>query len=107
MFCRKRWSRPNNQHAIFRATTCALKAHLGERLRQHHIVTLLDKVPDSKRIIVDISRCEPLVGHVKEWEMLLLLDNVGELLPLLRVDVDAGRVVSAGVKAMEQEDHAG
>lgn len=81
--------------------------HLGERLRQHDVVTLLDKVTNSKRVIVDVTRRKALVSHVKEGKVLLLLDNVRELLPLLGSDIDAGRVVRAGVEAEEKGTRIG
>lgn len=36
--------------------------------------------------------------HVKEGEVVLLLDDFGDLLPLLLSWIDAGRVVGAGMK---------
>ena len=56
-------------------------------------MALLDKVPDGKGVFEDITRGETLVGHVKEGEMFLLLEQVGKLFPLCLGGVDAGGVL--------------
>lgn len=66
-------------------------------------MALLNKVANSKGVLVSVAAGKALVGHVEEGKVILLLDNLGDLLPLLRGGVDAGRVVGAGV---EQEDAA-
>lgn len=66
-------------------------------------MALLDKVTDSKGILVGVTTGKALVGHVEEGKVALLLHNVGDLLPLLGGRVDASRVVGAG---MEEEDAA-
>lgn len=66
-------------------------------------MTLLDKVSNGKGILVGVTAGKALVGHVEEGKVVLLLDNLGDLLPLLRGGVDTSRVVGAGV---EQEDAA-
>jgi hypothetical protein len=66
-------------------------------------VALLDEVADSEGILVDVTAGEALVGHVEEGEVVLLLHNLGDLLPLLLGRVNASGVVSAGV---EEEDTA-
>ena len=86
------------------SNTLAVETHvLGERLAQGNVVALLDKVAHGKGVLVGVARGEALVGHVEEGKVVLLLDNVGDLLPLLLGRVDTGGVVGAGVK---QEDAA-
>jgi len=60
-------------------------------------VTLLDKVSDSEGVLEDITRGESLVCHVKEGEVLLLLADVGELLPLSLGGVNTSGVVSTSM----------
>lgn len=75
-------------------------------------MTLLDEVSNGKGVLEDISRGESLVClfvssadvnddlayHVEEWEVLLLLADVGEFLPL-----SLGRVDTSGVLVVSQE----
>ena len=56
---------------------------------------------NGERVADSVTLREALVGHVEEGEELLLLDNVADLLPLLRRRVDTGRVVGA---SMEEND---
>lgn len=62
------------------------------------MVALLNEVADRKCVTGGITGGKALVGHVKEGEDLLLLDNVGDLLPLFGSGVDTGRVVRASVE---------
>ena len=75
---------------------------LGKALAQAEIVALLDEVTEGKGVLVGVAAGKALVGHVKEGEELLLLEDVRELLPLLRRGVNASRVVCASM----QEDDA-
>ena len=61
-------------------------------------MTLADKVPDRESVPVGVTARETLVGHVKEGEVLLLLHDVADFLPLLLRRVDTGRVVRTGVQ---------
>jgi len=75
-------------------------------------VSLLDEVSDGKGILEDVSGSESLVClfvssadvnddlayHVEEWEVLLLLADVGKFLPL-----SLGRVDTSGVLVVSEE----
>ena len=78
-------------------------ARLGKRLAEEDLVALLDKVPDGKGVFEDITRGETLVGHVKEGEVFLLLEQVGELFPLCLGGVDAGGVLRISGSAADAE----
>lgn len=66
-------------------------------------MTILFEQSHSKRILVAITTGESLIGHVKEWIEVALLDQLRQLGPLLGVRVNAGRVVCACV---QQDDGA-
>ena len=69
----------------------AVCTYLGERLAEKDLVALLDKVSDGKGVLEDITGGESLVClsvssvdeeietayHVEEWEVLLLLADIG------------------------------
>lgn len=74
---------------------------LGETLAESDLVALGDEVADGECITVDVSRGEALVGHVEEGEVALLLDDLGDLLPVLLGWVNTSRVVGTGM----QEDN--
>jgi hypothetical protein len=52
--------------------------------------------------LIFLTGREALIGHVEEDVEVLLFDKLRQLLPLLRLRVDTGRIVRAGV----QQDHA-
>jgi hypothetical protein len=70
----------------------------GEGLRDAELEALFDEVADGPGIILEIARCEALIGTVEEREMLLGANNGGELSPLLAGEIHAGGVVGAGVQ---------
>lgn len=53
-------------------------AHLGERLAQDDLVTLLDEIPGCKGITDQIARCEALVC-LKVISLTSFLSSVGRL----------------------------
>ena len=61
-------------------------------------MTFRDEEPHWERITISRTGREALVRHVEEREELLLLDDIGDLLPLRRRRVHARRVVSASVQ---------
>jgi hypothetical protein len=61
-------------------------------------VAFLDEQTQRVGIFVSVARSEALVGHVEEREVALLLDNFGDLLPLLWGRVNTCGVVGAGVQ---------
>ena len=65
-------------------------------------MTLLNEEPDRVGILVSVTTGKPLVGHVEEREVLLLLDDVADLFPLFWSRIDTGRIVSTGM----EKDHA-
>lgn len=66
-------------------------------------MALLNEVTDSESILISVAAGEALVGHIEESEVALVLDNGGDLLPLLGGGINTGGVVSTGV---EEEDAA-
>lgn len=68
---------------------------LGKRLAESNLVTFLDEMTNGKRVLVSITTGKPLIGHVEESEMTLLLHNSRNFLPLLSSGIDARRVVCA------------
>lgn len=82
----------------------AVETHvLGKALAQSDVVALLDEVAGSEGILVSVTAGEALVGHVKEGEVLLLLQDIADLAPLSLGGIDTGGVVCASVK---QDDAA-
>ena len=61
-------------------------------------MAIFDEVTDSLSITRKVARGETLVRHVEEGEKLLLLDNVGDLLPLLWRGANTSGVEGAGVE---------
>ena len=85
-----------------RADALTVQTHiLREGLRHDDLVAFRHEVADGKSVASKITRSKALVGHVEEGEELLLLDNVGDLLPLLRGGVNASGVVGT---RMEKND---
>lgn len=77
-----------------RARSFAVQAHVFRKaLAEYDLVPLFDKVSDGKGVVVGVSGGEALVGHVKEREVLLLLDDIGQFLPLI-----VGRVHTSRLK---------
>ena len=74
---------------------------LGERLRAEQLEALLGEVADRARVLIEISRCESLVGRVEEGEQFPLAHDLCDLLPLGVGGVAAGRIVRTRV----QDDH--
>ena len=82
-----------------RTDALSVKTHvLCERLGERDLVTLRDEVTHGKRVARGVTRGEALVGHVEEGVDRLLLDDVGELLPLLGRRIDTSRVVCTCVQ---------
>ena len=50
---------------------------LGERLAEGDVVALLNKVADSKGVLVGVTAGETLVGHIEEGKVATLLDDGG------------------------------
>lgn len=85
----------------FNKLVCKLtiKSHvLGKGLRENNVVSLLDKVTNSERVIVNISGSETLVSHIEEDKQVAFLHNVGDLLPLVTGWINSSWVVSTSVK---------
>lgn len=62
-----------------------------------------NKVPYGESISVGVTASEPLICHVEEGVVLLLLDDIADLLPLGFGGINARRVVGA---CMEQDNTA-
>mmetsp|Transcript_10970 Transcript_10970/g.16462 ORF Transcript_10970/g.16462 Transcript_10970/m.16462 type:complete len:304 (+) Transcript_10970:566-1477(+) len=71
---------------------------LCKTLSQHYIVSLLNKVSQSKSICLGISRSESLVSRIEEYLKVLLLDQRTNSLPLLLRRIASSRIVSTSVK---------
>lgn len=71
---------------------------LGVRLAYEQGDRLGDKLTDRPRVVVEVAGREPLVRAVEKGKVLLLLEDLGNLFPLLARRVDAGRVVRARVQ---------
>ena len=79
-----------------RANTLAVETHIFRKaLRESHLVALFNEVAEGKGIASSVTGGEALVSHIEEGEEAFLLDNCGDLFPLLLSWVDAGRVVCA------------
>lgn len=78
--------------------TFAVETHiLREGLGQSDLVTLLDEVTDSERVVGGVSRSETLIRHVEEREELLLLHEIRDFPPLGGGGVYTSGVVGAGM----------
>ena len=78
---------------------CGASYHvLSERLCKAGTEALLDEMTERKGVLVGIAGSEALVGHVKEGVVVTLLDSLSNLQPLLLGRVNAGGIVSTGVK---------
>lgn len=85
--------------------TLTIETHvLGKALAESNGETLVDKVPQSIGITVNVARGETLVGHVEEGKVATLLNLGCNSLPLLGSGVDTSGVVGTSV---EQEDRTG
>ena len=61
-------------------------------------MTFRDEQPHCERITIRRTGREALVRHVEEREQLLLVDDIGDLLPLRGRRVHPRRVVSASMQ---------
>ena len=80
---------------------CALTVEtkvLGVRLCHEELEALLDEVADGPVVCAERARSEALVGAVEEGELLPLLHDGSDLLPLFLRWVNACGVVCASVK---------
>lgn len=75
-----------------------IDTHLGERLTEDDLVTLLNKVSYGKSVTDNVARCETLVSHVEQGKMLLGFEQIAQLLPLLLRRVDTSRVLGTGME---------
>ncbi len=84
------------------ATTFAIEAKVfGKGLCDAKFEALRDEVADGPGVVFEITRCETLVGAVEKGEVLPRTYGLGEFDPLGLGEVDAGRVMGAG---MQQDD---
>ena len=72
--------------------------NLGKTLGQQHVVSVGNEMSESEGVPVDITRGEPLVGHVEVRQEVSLFHQGGHLFPLFRSGVHPCRVVSTGVE---------
>lgn len=75
-----------------------IDTHLGERLTEDDLVTLLNKVSYGKSVTDNVARCETLVSHVEQGKMPLGFEQIAQLLPLLLRRVDTSRVLGTGME---------
>lgn len=71
---------------------------LGEALRAQQLESPLHKVAHGKGILVWITAGESLISRIEEWEQLLLLANIGNLLPLVLRGIHTGGIVRTSVQ---------
>jgi len=84
--------------------TLAVQTHvLRKTLGEDRAEAFADEVAEREGVLVRVSAGEALVRHIKEGEVVTLLDSLGNLEPLLLRRVDTSGVVSARV---EQDDAA-
>lgn len=69
-----------------------------EGLGEDRAETLLDEVTERKRILVGVTAGKALVGHVKEGEVVTLLNGISDLHPLLLSRINTSGVVGAGME---------
>ena len=77
-------------------------------------MALLNEVTGGKGVAIGITTGKALIGHVKEREVILLLDDIADLAPLLLCWVNTSWVVSACMEehnavvryGLEIRDHA-
>jgi hypothetical protein len=72
---------------------------LSKGLRAEKFETAFNKVANSESVMDWIATGKALVSRVKEWEQLLLLNDVSQLDPLF-----LGRVTASGVVGASVED---
>lgn len=64
----------------------AVQAHvLGERLRQHNLVSILDEHANGRGIAIDVTGSETLVGHVEIGKQIARLHQLRQLFPLIQL----------------------
>ena len=76
---------------------------LGERLAKSNVVALLNEMANCESVLVSVTTGKSLVSHVEKGKVALVLDNIGDLLPLLLAGVNTSGIVSTCV---EKEDTA-
>ena len=87
-----------------RADPLAVEREALREARGHEEVEpAVDEAGDDRAVFGN-ALAEPLIGHVEEGHQAARLDRGDQLLPLVRRDVVAGRVVAAGV---QRDDRAG
>lgn len=76
---------------------------LGKGLTECDLVALLDEVTDGVGILVGVTGREPLVCHVEERKVAVVLDDIGDGPPLFGSRINTSWVVRA---CMEEEGTA-
>ena len=71
---------------------------LGEGQGQSHVVAVLHELAEGVGVILDGARAVAEVSGVEEDDVVLLLAQLGDLIPLLVRGVHSGRVVGTGVE---------
>src|SRR5438552_18416635 len=71
---------------------------LRKALSQRNIMSVIDEVSYSRGVLVCVTACKTLVGHVKEGKMISFLNRIADLPPLWLRWVDTGRIVSTRVQ---------
>lgn len=71
---------------------------LGEGQGQGDVVAVLDELTEGVSVVLDGTRAVAEVGSIEEHDVVLLLAQLGNLIPLLLGGVHSGGVVSAGVE---------
>lgn len=86
-----------------RANSFTVETHvLGETLAQGNRESLFNKVSNGEGIVFENTRCEALVGHVKECKVVLLLEDLTQLDPLV-----LGQIGTEGVECRSVEEESG
>ncbi|KAH3670924.1 hypothetical protein OGAPHI_000635 [Ogataea philodendri] len=95
------WTRSDQRQ---RTNSLSVKTHvLGKRLRKNKVGQLsvsngLVELEQNAQVLNWRTRAKSLVGHVQEWQQLLLRDHVQNLVPLLQLWINTGRVVATSVE---------
>lgn len=61
-------------------------------------MTILDELAHGESVTVGVTAGKALVGHIEKGQVVVLLADLGDLLPLVGGRVDAGGVVGTGVE---------